>query len=239
MVERGCKKRWCPVCAPRISAERIAKYCYAATAMQWPLAVTLTTANTPEAQGSIRSFRKALSKFRRTKFWSGNVKGGLLSLEVTNTGNGWHVHAHLLVDARWLALRTPHPRTSDSKPTVKAKLRAAHDELSQHWAACLNQPSAIVWAERAYGKALLETVKYAVKPSDLINSPDPIAPIIREMHRLQLVNGFGTCYGLTKQWKKAAADARGPCMCAECKQPATYIPTDVLNMKLRSGLKWI
>ncbi len=238
-IEKGCKKRWCPCCAPKLSAERIAKYSFGALMMKWPLAVTLTSSNTLLAAGSIRAFRKALTKFRRTKLWGGTVKGGILSIEVTNTGKGWHVHAHLLLDCAWLSLTTSPPRKGASKRQRASIQARAHRELSAAWAACLGQASAVVWVERAWGKALLETIKYAVKPSTLLNSKDPIAPIIREMHRLQLVNGFGTCYGLTKKWKNDAAEQRGPCLCHECGAPTTMIPTDILNMKLRSGCKWI
>jgi hypothetical protein len=222
------------VCAPKISGERIAKYSYAAARMQWPLAVTLTSPNTPTADGAIRRFRSSLSKFRRTKFWSGTVKGGLVSFEVTNTGKGWHVHAHALLNCRWLALATRAPRRGDSKTTVKGLCQAAHHELSEQWARCLRQPEAVVWVERAWGKALLETVKYAIKPADLLRCKDQVAPIIREMHRLQLVNGFGDCYGLTKEWKAEAKANKLPCNCDKCGQTTDWLPTDVLNMRLRT-----
>lgn len=207
--------------------------------MQWPLSVTLTSKNTLEAAGSIRSFRKSLFALRRTPFWKSNVKGGVLGMEVTNTGHGWHVHAHLLIDCEWLALKTERPRRSDSTHILRAKLKSAHRELSAQWASVLHQPSAVVWVERKWGKALLETIKYAVKPSTLMESPDPLPPLLREMHRLKMVNGFGNCFGLTKKWEAAIKAARGPCCCPECNQEASMIPTDILNMKLRAGHKYI
>lgn len=233
-IEKGCKKRWCPVCAPKITGLRIEKYSYAAQQMKWPLAVTLTCKNKVEAHGAIREFRRALSKFRRTKFWRGTVKGGLCSLEVTNTGCGWHVHAHVLVDCRWLSLSTPAPRTSDSTAQMKAKLKAAHEELSREWAKTLRQEEAVVWVERAWGKALLETVKYAVKVGDLLNCKDKIGPIIREMHRLQLVNGFGSMYGVGKKFQGALDEAKTVCMCGRCGKESEWIPSTVYSDRVWS-----
>jgi len=167
--------------------------------MTHPLAVTLTQQNTLLAAGCLRQLRKALGKFRRTKLFATRVKGGVLSIEVTNTGHGWHPHCHLLLDARWLSLTVREPRRSDDKATQRKLLRAAHEELSATWAATLQQAEAVVWVERAWGKAMIETLKYAVKPSTLLECDEPVAPIIREMHRLQLVNGFGTFYGVGKK----------------------------------------
>ena len=231
-IERGCKKRWCPVCAPKITQSRLDKYEFGAQMMKWPLAITLTCKNKIQAEGAIRSLRKALSRFRRTKFFGTNVRGGLCSIEVTNTGNGWHVHAHLLVDCRWLALATPEPRRGMSRVRIQHLLRNAHEELSREWAKQVEQEEAVVWAERAYGKALLETVKYAVKVQDLLAAKEPIGCIIREMHRLQLVNGFGTMYGLGKKFAAELEEAKPVCMCGRCGKESEWLPSDVYQTKM-------
>lgn len=238
-IERGCKKRWCPVCAPKITAERVSRFAYAAGLLKWPLAVTLTGPNTQHVTGEIKKMRKALFAFRRTKLWGGNVNGGIVSFEVTNTGKGWHVHCHLLVDARWLAIRTRAPRTSDTKPIVRALCASAHRELSAAWAKCLGIPHAVTWAERAWGKALLETIKYNVKPAELLECEDDIGPLIDEMHRMQLVNGFGTCYGLTKKWRAEEKAKKQAAECDECGGRENWIPSDVIGYALHMGRKYI
>ncbi len=230
-VEQQCKKRWCPVCAPKISAARIARFQHAAERMQWPLAVTLTCRNDSTAHGVIRRLRKALTKLRERDIFTKlrpdgepNVRGGIVSVEVTNTGSGWHVHAHLLLDCRWLAIAVREPARSSSRETFHRACKQAHAELSHEWAQCLRDNEAVVWVERAYGKALLETLKYAVKPTDLLECKEPIGPLLREMHRAQLCNGFGTLYGFTAQWKADVKAARPPSICADCRAENSQVP---------------
>lgn len=236
-VERGCKKRWCPVCAPKITGERVARYSGAAARMQWPMSVTLTALNTPEAQGCIKHLRACLTKFRRQKFWTRNVVGGITSIEVTNRGNGWHPHGHSLVDAQWLALETRAPRSSDSSTKVRQLCSSAHRELSAAWAAVLDQTEAVTWVNRAWGKALLECVKYAVKPAELIDCQDRIGPIIDEMHHTKLVTGFGTCYKMAKKWADEDAANIPLAKCDECGQSETYQLEEAWNRGHRSA-KW-
>jgi hypothetical protein len=50
---------------------------------------------------ALRSFGQRLAKFRRGDYWR-TVRGGCVSIEITNEGKGWHVHSHWLVDADWL-----------------------------------------------------------------------------------------------------------------------------------------
>ena len=227
-VEQGCKKRWCPVCAGKISAMRCAIYERAARAMQWPLAVTLTQPGDPSANGCVRSHRKAITDFRRRNIITDTVRGGIIGIEVTNSRATWHVHSHWLIDCRWLALRTRQPRSADTRATVRKLCTAAHEELSAAWATSLGIPQAVVWVERAWGKAVMETVKYAVKPAELIACKRPIGNLLREMHRQQLVNGFGSCYGQVGAWKKEMRAARPVCECDECHQRGTIVPEAAL-----------
>lgn len=238
-IEHGCKKRWCPVCAPKITAQRVSRFSFAAGLMKWPLAVTLTGPNVANITGAIKRMRAALSKFRRSTFWGGTTKGGIVSFEVTNHGKGWHVHCHLLIDCEWLALSTPRPRRAEPTARKRQLLRAAHEELSAAWGRCLGLASAVTWVERAYGKALLETVKYCVKPADLLDCCQEIGPLIDEMHRAQLVNGFGSCYGLTKKWKAEEAAKKVATECEECGGLENWIPSDVLGYALHVGRKYV
>lgn len=230
-VEQGCKKRWCPVCAPKITAARIQRFTSAAVRMQWPLAVTLTGPNVKNISGAVKRFRRALFAFRRSKFWRKELRpgvpkipGGIVSFEITNTGKGWHVHCHLLIDCEWLALETRPPRPREPS-TRKAQLcKAAHRELSRAWGKVLGLETAVVWVERAWGKALLETVKYNVKPTDLVKAKGRISDLIDEIHRMQLVNGFGNCYRMAKKWAEADKVARPGCTCGECAAVGSFIP---------------
>lgn len=231
----------------------MARFARAARELQWPLAVTLTGPNVQQIGGALKGFRKAIKQFRRTKFWGANVTSGIVSFEVTHLSeherikrclrsknpSGWHVHAHLLVDSRWLALTTRAPRRGDSKATVRQLCQAAHEELSSQWGRCLGLESAVTWVERAYGKALLETVKYAVKPADLIDCGGKVSSLIDEMKNMKLVNGFGAMHGQVGRWKQEDAAAKQPTICDECDRPESWIPTEVLHHRLAMGNKWI
>lgn len=252
-VEHSCKKRWCPVCAPRITAQRVARFSRAAQEMQWPLAVTLTGPNVQHIAGQLKRFRGAIKKFRRQRFWGSNVTSGIVSFETTHLTKaerikrglssreptGWHVHAHLLVDCEWLALTTRRPRMGDTRATVRQLCKAAHSELSAQWAGCLGLENAVTWVERAYGKALLETVKYSVKPAELIHCCGRASDLIDEMKNMKLVNGFGKMHGQVGRWKKEDDANKQPSVCEECAGVEVWIPTDVLHHRIAMGNKWI
>ena len=242
-TEKGCKKRWCPVCQPGIVQKNILKVSAAAELMQWPLAVMLSARNEPEITGAIRALGKSLARFRRTDIWKERINGGVISLEVTNLSEdqrrqkklpstlptGWHVHAHLLLDCKWLAQNTRAPRTSDSAETQKHLRAAAQDELSQRWAKCLHQKEAVVWVQRAYGNAMLEQVKYAVKASDLIHCSGKIGPLLREMYQTKMLRGVGRFANLTQIFEASALSDKEPCACEECGELASMASLDAID----------
>jgi hypothetical protein len=180
--------------------------------------------NTAEATGCIRHLRKAITTFKRQKLIASTVAGGIIGIEVTNTGHGWHPHAHLLIDCRWLAIHTPCPRPRQTTEEKRALLRRAHNELSREWAAHLKQPEAVVWVERAWGKGIMETVKYLVKPSDLIECKGRIGPLLREMHRQKAITGFGSCYGHGAEYDRQLAAIKPPCTCDKCGAEGSMMP---------------
>lgn len=228
-VEKGCKKRWCPVCAPKLAAHRVNRWEWEGNQMQWPLAVTLTVTNRPDAAGCIRELRRAITTFKRHRIITGTVAGGIIGVEVTNTGHGWHPHAHLLIDCRWLALTTPAPRRSSSSEETRALCVRAQRELSRAWAAHLGQAEAVVWVERAWGKAIMETVKYMVKPTDLLSCKARIGPLLREMHRQKAITAFGSCYGHGAKYEAALKAIKPPCTCEKCGAEGTMMPDALMG----------
>jgi len=118
-------------------------------------------------------------------------------MEVTNTGNGWHPHVHALIDCEWLAVKTPKPRPRESATSIAAKCKAAAAEFCTVWAKCLRTPvNPSIKVKRCDYDAAKEVLKYAVKPADLINCPDPIGHVIRMMDATRLITTFGTLFGL-------------------------------------------
>lgn len=227
LVESGCSRRWCPVCARKISAERTARFLSAVERMSSPIFVTLTIQNVAEARAGIRGLRNAFGKFKRRKwFQSLNVAGGIAALEITNRGAGWHPHLHIVLDCQWLAPTRLKPQPGDTKAVIKAKCAQSQAELSDEWASCTGQNSAIVWVKKADAGIVHEVLKYSVKPSDLIACSDNPGDLIRAMEGTRLVTTWGTCYGIAAEQRKKANEERTPCKCENC-QAANWMPEAV------------
>lgn len=227
-IETRCKQRWCPVCAVKLSLTRIARFETAAQRTQWPLMVTLTCKNTAQAEAAAPTIIKAFTRFRRTRFWRTTVKGGVASFECTNRGNHWHPHLHILCDCRWLALHTKEPRHTDSTDETRRKLRSAQRELSQQWADALGQKTAIVHVRRAFGDSLKEALKYNLKPTDLLQCKNAIAPLLRALKGRRLVIPFGSFYDLGKQWKTDDTEKKNAAKCDQCGNENSYLPEAVI-----------
>jgi hypothetical protein len=223
-TEIRCKKRWCPVCAWEISAKRYARWGHAIAQLQWPLFVTLTVPNTPNPE-SLRRLRKSWGKFRRRKLIREKVKGGVAGFEVTNKGNGWHPHIHAVMDCRWLSLHVPEPYRLDTAATVKEKCRLAQLEVSALWADQIDEPGAVVWISRVYGdNVAAEVLKYAAKGSDLIASPEPIAPMLRVMAGTRMLSGWGCLHPLPSPDE----DEESGVTCQSCGSEKSFLPNDVV-----------
>lgn len=226
-VESGCGRRWCPVCARKISAERSARFREAVRRMECPLFVTLTIENTTAAREGLDTIRAAYGRFRRQAwFLRCNVRGGITTLEVTNKGAGWHPHLHSIIDCDWLAPSRLKPQIGDTKRVIEAKCAQSQAELSVQWAAAVKQPTAIVWVKKTDEGAANEVLKYVVKPSDLIESPDNPGDLIRAIEGTRLLTTFGSCYGLAGDLKREAEANKQPCLCEKCNVSA-WMPAEV------------
>lgn len=229
-VERGCKRRWCPVCAPRITAERMMRLESVVSRFQWPLAVTLTMQNVTIAEGALEHVKKKFRDFRRTDFWADRVAGGVVGFEVTNTGRGWHPHLHALIDCRWLAVSTPEPQRGQSKAWKKKLCEAAQNELSEVWGAYVQGKKAIVWAERAWGKAMMETLKYAVKPSDLLDAAISASETIDMIDAGRMISSFGHAHAASKLFVGRDLPEEKLPQCEKCSGFKTTLPADIIEM---------
>lgn len=230
--ERRCSKKWCPMCVRKLATKRAEKFRAAVAAMKWPLFVTLTMKNVDDlSHDAVRKLRRAFGKLRQRKLWKAHVRGGAASIEVTNIGNGWHPHLHAILDCEWLAWRTPKPKPSDSRERKATLCRKAASELERVWSKCLDQANSSVKVKRTSGADVVqEVMKYSVKGSDLVESPDPIAPVIRCLEATRLVTTFGTLFG--KRLLKAEEKDRPPLMC-KCGASGCFLPEEVIRRLTR------
>lgn len=191
--------------------------------MRWPLHVTLTVLNVGTIDAhDIRKLKKAFQRLRRTRLWSSCVKGGVVAIELTNTGKGWHPHLHCLCDCEWLSLNVRKPARADSRERKKKKCQAASQELHDAWCKIIGQMMASIAVRRCSGQeAVREVLKYAVKPGDLIDSQDPIGPAIRAISGGRLTTPFGSLFALKDALKD---DPRPPFKCPGCGEVGTMLP---------------
>lgn len=230
IVDQGCKKRWCPTCAPKLIAKRYARVGPTASRMQWPLAVMFSKENPLEIADCIHDLKKAFAGFRKTQFWRDRVKGGYVGFEVTFNSTTPHVHLHALIDCRWLAATTPEPHRSLSREQKRRLCQMAQRELSAIWAGYLGQSQAYVWVRRADKKALAETLKYPIKPRDLLDLKCRISDLIDEMDKGRLVAAFGNCSKNSKCW--LGRDDVPPVvkLCVTCKGDKTIFPESSVHL---------
>lgn len=227
-----CKKKWCPACQRSLAAKRSCRLRGAIKRFEYPLFVTLTMANSDSPE-DVRKLRQCFGKLRNRRLWKETVKGGVAAVEVTNTGKGWHPHIHALVDCRWLAIQTPEPPRTIPREDKRVYYESARRELSDTWAHILGQEKAIVLAKREKGEDVIqEIIKYSIKGSDLIDSPDPIAPMLRMLDMTRLITTFGSLYGKSKELDEE--EANEGCPCGECGAIGAMMPDYLVQYLIRS-----
>jgi hypothetical protein len=166
-----CSLRWCPRCSWKISEERKGILKLWAEKIKQPKHLVLTMKNFPVlTKREIRFFKKSLIRLRHWKIFR-QVRGGCCSVEFTNEGNGWHMHAHLLLDVRYLDMAI----------------------ISKKWAKVLGQKFAIVQIKDCRDRDYIKEIsKYVVEGSEMAKWP---AEKINEFVRAIVGHRFFTSFG--------------------------------------------
>jgi len=182
MFWNRCENFYCPSCQPALARERAESLKWWVHQIDQPKHVVLTTRNTAQLTFSqVKRFKHNLTRLRRSTFAKG-WRGGMWSLEVTNEGQGWHLHAHLLIDATWIDER----------------------QLAIRWGKLVGQDFAIVAVRDARQRDYLkEVAKYAVKGSQLAAwSPMDIVCFVNAMQKQRTFGVFGSLYGKRTTWRE-------------------------------------
>lgn len=194
-----CDLFFCPECQPRISSDRKKAVEWWTREVAQPKHVVLTVKNVPNlTKQHVQEFRSWFTKLRRTKF-ARNWVGGFYSLEVTNEGEGWHLHLHALINAHWIDAF----------------------QLSEHWARVTNGFGRIVKVKDARGQNYLaEVTKYCVKGVQLAAwKPSDIVCFIDAFRGVRTFGVFGSLYGARtkfKEWWKQVRGSKPKCSCGCC-----------------------
>jgi len=173
---------------------------------------------------AVRELRRAFGRWRRMKC-NAQITGGIASIEVTNIGNGWHPHLHMVIDCEWLGPMRLRPMKWEPAADKRECYRLAKMALENSWAKALRQDQAVVHAKRCERQGIeREVIKYAVKGSDLVQSEEPVGALIDCLKRTRLVTTFGTAHGFKfekREWERAM------CECGGCLDGAPWLPQEV------------
>lgn len=234
ILPKSCKRRWCPDCSMVRGEVLVGKYLRVIQKMQWPLMVTLTLphrmGNDPVEQ--LDQLRGGMKKLRRLTWWKKKVSGGLGAVEIAGGESGWHLHAHLLIECRWLSVTAIEPRAGMSASAIKRCFKSAQSEVAAQWALCVSEDIAHVWVKRANSSSIREALKYAVKPGTLEKIKLPLSPIIEGMKARRFVSAWGSVRKAAAAVLREEKEERHPIEC-ECGS-AEFMTGRELDGKIRS-----
>jgi hypothetical protein len=145
-----CSQKFCPRCQWKLTKKRVELMTAWSQRIKNPQHIVLTQKNFPTlTRKKLAEHVKNIAKIRRKKVFK-NVRGGTTSVEITNEGNGWHLHSHWLVDA---GVVDP-------------------SELAISWGKLVNQEYAIVKVKPVTSREYIsECAKYVAKGNDIARWP--------------------------------------------------------------------
>ncbi len=183
--EYHCDLKWCPRCQWRITARRMESIREWSSFIKQPKHLVTTQRNFQVlTHRQIQRHKKNLAKLRRSKCFE-KVKGGCVSVEITNESRGWHLHAHWLLDARWIPV----------------------EEVSRTWGELVEQDEgAIVKVKDLRGTTknyVAEVAKYVCKGSDIASwQPNEILEFVRAIQGTRFFFRFGSLFKHSREKKQ-------------------------------------
>ncbi len=216
-----CSNKVCPLCNWRVARARAAVLKEWVKTIQQPKHVVLTRRNFNGilTRKLFRHTMQSFGKIRRTKIFK-DMTAGCVSMEVTNERRGWHVHLHILCDARWIDA----------------------SELAVKWGKYMGQDYAIVKVLDARKKNYCsEVAKYVVKGAELVSwKPEQIAQFILAVRQIRFYATFGKLFHDARRIKAQLECQRPPpepckCGCSKFKfeTEKSSILSDVRDNKIR------
>lgn len=169
-----CSLKFCPRCQWKITQRRSEMIGAWAKRLEQPKHLVLTQKNFPVlTRKAFRQNTLARAKIRRLKCWE-SVKGGCVSVEVTNEGEGWHLHSHWLLDCRWLDM----------------------EEISREWGRLVRQQFGIVKIKDLRATDYLaEVSKYVAKGSEIAGwPPELLLEFVRAIRGQRFFFAFGSLF---------------------------------------------
>lgn len=210
----SCRMKLCPWCQRRRASRnryKVGKLMdegYVQEPKLWTLSLPNQKVLTREA---VSALGRAVTQLMRRKSMA-EVKGGIRGLEVTYRGErGWNLHAHVLLDAPWIA---HYPQTDIRWDGEGWQIDKVHGGLAREFTAvCQNFPElrsegldlddASQWyfvdLRRAGRDAAGEVAKYVTKGADLVLAgAGPVVEFLEAFQSVRVMQPFGSFY---RHWK--------------------------------------
>jgi hypothetical protein len=193
-----CCIKWCPRCQWRITHTRQNLIEFWASKISQPKHLVLTQKNFPIlSHDRITDHTGNLAAMRRRKSFE-DVRGGCVSVEITNEGTGWHLHSHWLLDVDWLEM----------------------SEVSKDWGALVGQTFAVCKVMDCRDRSYIQEIsKYVVEGSELAKWPsEQVNEFVLAVRGLRFFFSFGTLFKLGPAIRAELATQDGPpteCSCGE------------------------
>lgn len=190
-----CGQKWCPRCQWKITAKRKATLNLWSMHIRNPMHLVLTQRNFPDLDGrKLREHTKNLAKIRRHDVME-NVKGGCISVEITNEDKGWHLHSHWLIDASFVDIKV----------------------VAQAWGKLVGQEYAIVKFNNDRTKSYVaEVCKYVAKGSEVAGwDGETIREYIEAIRGRRFFFAFGSYF---KNRPPLAEEKSSFCECPKCNE---------------------
>lgn len=191
-----CNLKFCPRCQWRIAKTREEKIKVWAAHVKQPKHLVLTQKNFPAlTRSTLKNHLGALQKFRRTELFK-PVRGGCVSVEITNEGRGWHLHSHWLLDVPFLDVR----------------------EAAIIWGKLVGQEFGIVHIRDVREKSFVQEVcKYLAKGNELSQwPPEQLLEFVTAIRGRRFFFCFGSLFkqgDAIRQQLKFMKPTKQPCDC--------------------------
>jgi hypothetical protein len=197
-----CDLFYCPECAHHLARHRKMQVEWWTKLISQPKHVTLTIKNIYDlTSGHVDELRRMFTQLRRRKF-AANWVGGCYRIECTNDGNGWHLHIHALVEAKWID----------------------QDQLKTNWLSVTRGFGYIVRVKDCRGADYLhEVTKYVAKGNQLAAwQPAEIATFVRAFTGRRTFGVFGSLYGARTKFAEFIASIKQAKPRCECGSSACH-----------------
>lgn len=206
-----CCNRFCEVCMWRRSLRNVAKMLarlpaifeqYPSPKYEWCfLTLTIPNVKFEDTRRALNDMSDAFRRLIKRVEFEGAVEGWVKTTEVTmEQGRAGYAHPHFHV----LMLMKPR--------YFKGKNYITQERWLELWRECMRddsitqvdirkvKPNPKIVGQDLFG-AVLETLKYGVKPADLKNSKPFLLAMTEQLHKLRFIDSGGALKGILKDEK--------------------------------------